>query len=66
MAPPEGFGFGVTVIPPVPEGVEFNIGNLSVRTALRRGEIVELGQSEVTGGGLEGPVCFIVHWPDNQ
>ncbi len=66
MPPPEGFGFGVTALPPVPEGVEFNIGSITVRTALRRGEFVVLGQSEVTGGGLDGPVFFIVHWPDNN
>ena len=66
MPPPEGFGFGVTVLPPVPEGVEFNIGSIAVRTALQRGEFVVLGQSEVTGGGLDGPVFFIVHWPDNN
>jgi hypothetical protein len=65
--PPAEFGFGgATVLPPVPEGVEFDIGSITVRTALRRGEFVVLGQSEVTGGGLDGPVFFIVHWPDNK
>ena len=44
------------------EGV--NVGNVQVRTALRRGEFVVLGQSEVLGGGLDGPVFFIVHWPE--
>ena len=44
--------------------MEFNIGSITVRTALRRGEFVVLGQSEVTGGGLDGPVFFIVHWPE--
>jgi hypothetical protein len=63
--PPEGADVGVrvTVVPPVPEGVQFDIGNIRVQTALRRGEFVVLGQSEVIGGGLDGPVFFIVHWP---
>lgn len=65
---PEGVDVGVrnfvTIVPPVPEGVEFNIGSITVRAALRRGEFVVLGQSEVAGGGLDGPVFFIVHWPE--
>lgn len=43
---------------------QFQIGSINVRTALRRGEYVVLGQSEVAAGGLEGPVFFIVHWPE--
>ena len=37
---------------------------IEVGTSLRRGEFVVLGQSELVGGGLDGPVFFIVHWPD--
>ena len=37
---------------------------VTVGTSLRRGEFVVLGQSELVGGGLDGPVFFIVHWPD--
>lgn len=43
---------------------EFNIGSIEVRTPLRRGEYVVLGQSELVGGGLDGPVFFIVNWPE--
>lgn len=43
---------------------QFNIGSVNVRTALRRGEFVVLGQSEVAAGDLDGPVFFIVHWPE--
>ena len=39
------------------------ISNLSVRTSLRRGEFVVLGESYVRfAGGDEGPVFYIVHW----
>lgn len=42
----------------------FSIGDLRVRTTLRRGEFVVLGESEVKSGDLDGPVFFIVHWPE--
>ncbi|HVJ29865.1 MAG TPA: hypothetical protein VNA66_06095 [Gammaproteobacteria bacterium] len=45
-----------------PEGPPPN--RLEVGTSLRRGEFVVLGQSELVGGGLDGPVFFIVHWPE--
>jgi hypothetical protein len=41
-----------------------HIGGVEVRTALRRGESVILGQSDRVGGGLDGQVFYIVHWPD--
>jgi hypothetical protein len=44
-----------------PEGPPPN--RIEVGTSLRRGEFVVLGQSELVGGGLDGPVFFIVHWP---
>lgn len=52
-------------LPPEAPGLpaQFDIGSIDVRTALRRGEFVVLGQSELVGGGLDGPVFFIVHWP---
>jgi hypothetical protein len=46
-----------------PGRAEFEIGGLTVRTALRRGEFVVLGQSEVVSEAVNGPVFFIVHWP---
>lgn len=45
-----------------PEGPAPN--QVSVGTSLRRGEFVVLGQSELVGGGLDGPVFFVVHWPE--
>ena len=54
----------VTVVGP-PELVR--IGALSVHTSLRRGEFVVLGEGEVDqrqGGGLNGLVFYIVHWPE--
>lgn len=43
-----------------------NIGGVEVRTTLRRGEFVVLGQSELVGGGRDGPIFFIVHWPPGK
>jgi hypothetical protein len=44
---------------------EVNVrGEIAVQTTLRRGEFVVLGQSEVVGGGLDGPLFFIVNWPE--
>jgi hypothetical protein len=54
----------VAPLPPGFPGSSFNIGTISVRTALRRGEFVVMGQSELVGGGLDGPVFFIVNWPE--
>lgn len=45
-----------------PTNDEFHIGTLEVRTTLQRGEFVVLGESAVQGGGLDGPVFYIVHW----
>ena len=46
-------------------GPETNLrGKVDVQTTLRRGEFVVLGQSEAVGCGLDGPVFFIVHWPE--
>jgi hypothetical protein len=39
------------------------LGNLSVRTTLRRGEFVVLGEGHVQfASGERGPVFYIVHW----
>lgn len=54
----QGQGF-VTFLGTVPMN-----GSLEVRTTLRRGEFVVLGQSEFKGAGLDGPIFFIVHWPE--
>jgi hypothetical protein len=43
-------------------GEEFHVGTLEVRTPLQRGEFVVLGESAVQGGGLDGPVFYVVHW----
>jgi hypothetical protein len=40
------------------------VGNIEVRTALRRGEFVVLGLGEFVAGGADSPVFYIVHWPD--
>jgi hypothetical protein len=38
--------------------------SLEAGTTLKRGEYVVLGGSELQGAGLQGPVFFIVHWPE--
>jgi hypothetical protein len=44
----------------------FTIGEIELNTTLRRGEFVVLGESQVQrGGGLDGPVFYIVHWAGN-
>jgi hypothetical protein len=56
-------------IAPPPIGV-FNGGELELRTTLRRGEFVVLGESYFQSGAIEpspdpviaGPVFYIVHW----
>jgi hypothetical protein len=48
------------VLPWLPDGP---LTVLTVKTALRRGEFVVLGESEVIGSGVDGPVFFIVNWP---
>jgi hypothetical protein len=53
---------GSVPAPPAPQGIEFHIGTLKVRTSLQGGEFVVLGESAVQGGGLTGPVFYIVHW----
>jgi hypothetical protein len=35
---------------------------LKLRTTLKRGEFVVLGENQLQGGGLDGPVFYIVHW----
>ena len=49
------------VLQGLPPDVPLNL--LTVKTSLRRGEFVVLGQSEAVGGGLDGPVFFVVNWP---
>lgn len=43
-----------------------SIGNLTVRTTLGRGQFVVVGENAMQGGGLDGPVFYIVHWPENE
>ena len=43
-----------------------SIGNLTVRTTLGRGQFVVVGENAAQGGGLDGPVFYIVHWPANE
>jgi hypothetical protein len=59
--------------PPGPTGgfnpfqtrVEFNT-HLEVDAALGRGEFLVLGESTVRGGGLDGTLFYIVHWPEDE
>lgn len=44
--------------------VSDNPVSVELRTTLRRGEFVVLGESELKDGDIEGPAFFIVHWPD--
>ena len=62
IAPRDTTPITVVPAPPAPEGSDFHIGTLKVRTALQRGEFVVLGESAVQRGGLDGPVFYIVHW----
>jgi hypothetical protein len=48
-----------------PGADDVSIGSITVRTPLRRGEFVVLGQGELVGDAA-GPVFFIVHWPQAQ
>ncbi len=52
-----------TVSPPPMIG-PFNVGELRLRTTLRRGEFVVLGEGQVQERGLEGAVFYIVHWAE--
>ena len=50
--------------PPTPIG-QFAIGGeLDLRTTLKRGEFVVLGENQLQGGGLDGLVFYIVHWAE--
>lgn len=40
------------------------VGELAVRTSLKRGEFVVLGESMQQGNGLDGTLFYIVHWPE--
>jgi hypothetical protein len=44
---------------------QFN-SELEVRTTVKRGEFVVLGESTLRGGGFDGTVFYIVHWPEDQ
>lgn len=48
--------------PAVPAVGRFEIGTVRLRTTLARGEFVVLGEGQLQGGGLDGPVFYIVHW----
>jgi hypothetical protein len=54
------------VVGPAGPAADSSIGNLSVRTTLGRGQFVVVGENAVRGGGLDGPVFYIVHWPPNE
>lgn len=41
-----------------------DLGDLALRTTLKRGEFVVLGENQVRGGGLDGVVFYIVHWAE--
>jgi hypothetical protein len=40
------------------------VGELEVRTSLKRGEFVVLGESTQQSGGSDGTLFYIVHWPE--
>jgi hypothetical protein len=48
--------------PGPPAGSEFQIGTLTVRTPLQRGEFVVLGESALQSEGIDGQVFYVVHW----
>jgi hypothetical protein len=48
--------------PPVLGTLE--VADLALRTTLRRGEFVVLGESEVQTANLRGPIFYIVHWQE--
>jgi hypothetical protein len=50
----------------LPDQDRFNIGNLTVRTTLQRGEFVVIGEGELHERELEGLVFYVVHWPENE
>jgi hypothetical protein len=45
---------------PRPQGV----GQLEVRTSLKRGEFVVLGEGSQQINGTDGTLFYIVHWPE--
>ncbi|HUQ53502.1 MAG TPA: hypothetical protein VM692_14850 [Gammaproteobacteria bacterium] len=49
---------GAAIVPTFP------IGELELRTSLKRGEFVVLGESQAQGNGVDGPVFYIVHWAE--
>jgi hypothetical protein len=40
------------------------VGQLNVRTSLKRGEFVVLGENTQQGGDLDGTLFYIVNWPE--
>jgi hypothetical protein len=53
--------------PPSPGGGRATLGEVELRTTLRRGEFVVLGESQVLHGDvLDGPVFYIVHWAEDR
>jgi hypothetical protein len=44
----------------------FTIGHIELRTTLRRGEFVVLGESHFKAGSVEGPLSYIVHWAEDR
>lgn len=48
--------------PPIVGRVE--LGSLTLRTSLKRGEFVVLGESQLQGGRFDGLVFYIVHWSE--
>jgi len=48
--------------PPPPAIGVFKVGEIALRTTLRRGEFVVLGESHLQTSAFDGPVFYIVHW----
>jgi hypothetical protein len=49
---------------PPPMFGRVDLGDLKLRTTLKRGEFVVLGETQLLGSGLDGLVFFIVHWSE--
>lgn len=47
---------------PKPGDSRVTVGEVELRTTLKRGEFVVLGESQAQIGTLDGPVFYIVHW----
>jgi hypothetical protein len=52
------------VVAPPPMIGTLEVGDLALRTTLRRGEFIVVGESEVQTLSLKGAIFYIVHWQE--